>query len=168
MEQGENKEETKNLINKTNLLKQNDNINVYFTTPNDIINDKKYDIDKIIKTCEEKDDFELINYMCEIMHEKKRIILEALYKELGKKYIISKLESTLTIQNSGGLKKGKSIYLKENKQYVNENKSAGGVFFSLVKKDPEAGEILLKASKIDWKECRQRRKVQKLLDKLCV
>ena len=158
-------EANKNLENGKNISSQK---NTYFTSPDEIIIDKKYDIDHIIETCEEKDNIELINYMCEVMHEKKRIILETLYKELGKKYLISKLESTLTIENSGGLKKGKSIFLKENKNCKNENKSSGGVFFSLIKNDPEAKEILLKASKKDWKEGRQRRKVRKLLDKLNV
>ena len=49
---------------------------------------------------------------------------------------------------------------------VNEKKSTGGIFFTLVKKDPEAKAILNKASRKDWKEAKQRKKVYKLLDNL--
>ena len=49
---------------------------------------------------------------------------------------------------------------------VNEKKSTGGIFFTLVKKDPEAKAILNKASRKDWKEAKQRKKVYKLMDNL--
>ena len=47
-----------------------------------------FNIDEIIAKCKEKDGGELINYICVVMKEKKRNILEALYKELGKEYLI--------------------------------------------------------------------------------
>ena len=47
-----------------------------------------------------EDGIELLNYMCSIMHEKKRNILDILYKELGKDYLIINLEKTLNIENS--------------------------------------------------------------------
>ena len=112
------------------------------------------------------------------MHEKKRNILELLYKDLGKEYLITMFEKTLDIENNGGLAKAKCIYQKkgeekkinENKPVENNNlgekKSTGGIFFTLIKKDPEARGILMKASKLDWKESKQRKKVYKLMDKL--
>ena len=74
---------------------------------NDMLySDKKFfNIDEIIKKCKDKDGIELLNYICSIMQERKRNVLEMLYKELGKDYLIMILEKTLNIENSGGLLK---------------------------------------------------------------
>ena len=135
-----------------------------------------YNIDEIIIKCKEKDGIELINFICAIMKEKKRNLLESLYKELGKEYLISTLEKALHIENNGGLNKEKSKYQKkeDNKEQddnknnicVNEKKSTGGIFFSLIKKDPEAKKILNKVSRKDYKEAKQRKKLYKLMDNL--
>ena len=136
-----------------------------------------FNIDEIMTKCKEKDGDELINYICAVMKEKKRNILESLYKELGKEYLIFTLEKALNIENSGGLNKEKCKYQKKedkkeknvdniNNTCVNEKKSTGGIFFTLVKKDPEAKAILNKASRKDWKEAKQRKKVYKLMDNL--
>ena len=140
-----------------------------------------FNVEEIINKCKEKDGIELLNYMCSIMKEKKRNILETLYKELGKDYLIFNLEKALNIENSGGLNKGKCMYpKKEEKKEKNDNiknnndnndstngkKSTGGIFFSLVKKDPEAKNILNRATRKDFKESKQRKKVYKLMDKL--
>ena len=138
---------------------------------------KPFNVDEIIEKCKEKDGNELLNYMCVIMHEKKKFILESLYKELGKDFLIAMLEKTLEIENNGGLIKGKCIYAKkkeekksnENNQSIendNPKKSTGGIFFTLIKNNPEAKVILNRASKKDSKEARQRKKVYKLMDKL--
>ena len=117
--------------------------------------------------------FTVINFICAVMEEKKRNLLESLYKELGKDYLISTLEKALDIENNGGLNKGKSKYEKKedkkeeddnkNNIYVNEKKSTGGIFFSLIKKDPEAKKILNKVSRKDYKEAKQRKKLYKLI-----
>ena len=137
-----------------------------------------FNIDEIINKCKEKEGIDLINYICVIMKEKKRNILESLYQELGKDYLIFTLEKALNIQNNGGLSKEKCKYEKKDKKMnqednkdinndiQNEKKSTGGIFFSLIKKDPEAKNILNKASKKDWKEAKQRKKVYKLMDNL--
>jgi hypothetical protein len=140
-----------------------------------------FNVEEIINKCKEKDGIELLNYMCSIMKEKKRNILETLYQELGKDYLIFNLEKALNIENSGGLNKGKCMYPKkeekkekndniknnnDNNDSTNEKKSTGGIFFSLVKKDPEAKNILNRATRKDFKESKQRKKVYKLMDKL--
>jgi hypothetical protein len=140
-----------------------------------------FNVEEIINKCKEKDGIELLNYMCSIMKEKKRNILETLYKELGKDYLIFNLEKALNIENSCGLNKGKCMYPKkeekkekndniknnnDNNDSTNEKKSTGGIFFSLVKKDPEAKNILNRATRKDFKESKQRKKVYKLMDKL--
>ena len=140
-----------------------------------------FNVEEIINKCKEKDGIELLNYICSIMKEKKRNILETLYKELGKDYLIFNLEKALNIENRGGLNKGKCMYPKkeekkekndniknnnDNNDSTNEKKSTGGIFFSLVKKDPEAKNILNRATRKDFKESKQRKKVYKLMDKL--
>ena len=137
-----------------------------------------FNIDEIINKCKEKEGIDLINYICVIMNEKKRNILESLYQELGKDYLIFTLEKALNIQNNGGLNKEKCKYPKKeekmnqeeekniNNNIQNEKKSTGGIFFTLIKKDPEAKSILIKASKKDWKESKQRKKVYKLMANL--
>ena len=137
-----------------------------------------FNVDEIITKCKEKEGIEFINYICAIMKEKKRNILESLYKELGKDYLIFTLEKALNIENSGGLNKEKCKYPKkedkkeeknekdDNILNIKEKKSTGGIFFSLMKKDPEAKNILIQASKKEWKEAKQRKKVYKLMDNL--
>ena len=137
-----------------------------------------FNIDEIINKFKEKEGIDLINYICVIMKEKKRNILESLYQELGKDYLIFTLEKALNIQNNGGLNKEKCKYPKKedkmnqeeekniNNNIQNEKKSTGGIFFTLIKKDPEAKSILIKASKKDWKESKQRKKVYKLMGNL--
>ena len=137
---------------------------------------EKFNVDEIIEKCKEKNGMELLSYMCTIMHEKKRNMLEMLYKELGKNYLIIMLEKALNIENDGGLSKGKSINAKKEEEKkidnsldsnsLNGKKSTGGIFFALIKKDPEGKDILNKASKLDWKQSKQRKKVYKLMDKL--
>lgn len=159
-------------LNKQNTINNIINTNVSFSKKT------MFKVDEIIEKCKDKDGIDLLNFMCNVMHEKKRNMLEILYKELGKDYLVAMLEKTLNIENSGGLMKGKPLYpnkkeekkLNENEEskikYINEKKSTGGIFFSLIKKDPEAKHILNKATKLDWKESKQRKKVYKLLANL--
>jgi len=157
--------------NMIDLLK-NKNINELSSLKKKIFN-----VDEIIEKCKNKDGIELLNFMCSVMHEKKRNILEMLYKELGKQYLIVTLEKALDIENNGGLEKGKCIYAKkaedkklnENNPVINnlnEKKSTGGIFFGLIKKDPNAKSIINKATRLDYKESQKRKKVYKLMDKL--
>ena len=183
-----------NVLNSININNNNANVinncfnidnNQYKETNNDncinsqisSIKKKPFNVDEIIEKCKEKDGNELLNYMCVIMHEKKKFILESLYKELGKDFLIAMLEKTLETENNGGLIKGKCIYAKKkeekksnenNESIENDNpkKSTGGIFFTLIKTNPEAKVILNRASKLDSKEARQRKKVYKLMDKL--
>ena len=160
-----------NTINTTsNVINDTENRITYLS-----LKKKQFNVDEIIEKCKEKNGIKLLNYMCTIMHEKKRNMLEMLYKELGKNYLILMLEKTLNIENDGGLSKGKSINSKKEEEKIdislvckslNEKKSTGGIFFALIKKDPEGKDILNKASKLDWKQSKQRKKVYKLMDKL--
>lgn len=149
-----------------------DNItnNIPLTTKLGSLSINKFNVEEIIEKCEVKEGLDLLNYMCEIMHEKKRNILETLYKNLGKDYLINQLEKALNIQNEGGLLKGHCTTGKDDdkQKLTNEKKTTGGIFFSIIKKDPEAKTILIRAAKLDWKESKQRKKVYKLFDKLSI
>lgn len=177
--------ESNNQNNEINTLisKMNNEENNMIDPKNENINElsslkkKIFNVDEIIEKCKEKDGIELLNFMCSVMHEKKRNILEMLYKELGKHYLIITLEKALDIENNGGLEKGKCIYAKktedkksnENNPVINnlnEKKSTGGIFFGLIKKDPNAKSIINKATRLDYKESQKRKKVYKLMDKL--
>ena len=177
--------ESNNQNNEINTLvsKMNNEENNMIDPKNENINElsslkkKIFNVDEIIEKCKEKDVIELLNFMCSVMHEKKRNILEMLYKELGKHYLIITLEKALDIENNGGLEKGKCIYAKktgdkksnENNPVINnlnEKKSTGGIFFGLIKKDPNAKSIINKATRLDYKESQKRKKVYKLMDKL--
>ena len=165
----------KNILNAINI--NNDKAKAIINSQISSLKNKAFNVDEIIEKCKEKDGNELLNYMCVIMHEKKKFILESLYKELGKDFLIAMLEKTLEIENNGGLIKGKSQYAKKkeekksnenNESIENDNpkKSTGGIFFTLIKTNPEAKVIMNRATKIDNKEARQRKKVYKLMDKL--
>ena len=155
----------------------NSDINMTGFSKNDFSYSKRaiFKVDEIIEKCKNKNGIELLNFMCNIMHEKKRNMLELLYKELGKDYLIAMLEKTLNVENNGGLVKGKCLYSKKDEEKKmneetpmpqNMKKSTGGIFFTLIKNDPEGKDILIKATKLDWKQCKQRKKLNKLLDKL--
>ena len=165
----------KNILNAINI--NNDKAKAIINSQISSLKNKAFNVDEIIEKCKEKDGNELLNYMCVIMHEKKKFILESLYKELGKDFLIAMLEKTLEIEHNGGLIKGKSQYAKKkeekksienNESIENDNpkKSTGGILFTLIKNNPEAKVIMNRASKIDSKEARQRKKVYKLMDKL--
>jgi len=139
---------------------------------------KSYNIEEIIDNCRNKDGIPLLNYICGIMHEKKRNILESIYKDLGKDYIIGIFEQTLTVENNGGLAKKMNLKQKKisdeqkEKEQINSNnntnekKSMGGIFFYLMNRNPEGKKILRKAAKLDYQEARERKKVYKLMNKL--
>ena len=178
MESNNQNNEINTLISKMNN-EENNMIDPKIENINELSSLKKkiFNVDEIIEKCKEKDGIELLNFMCSVMHEKKRNILEMLYKELGKHYLIITLEKALDIENNGGLEKGKCIYAKktgdkksnENNPVINnlnEKKSTGGIFFGLIKKDPNAKSIINKATRLDYKESQKRKKVYKLMDKL--
>ena len=141
----------------------NEKINYHEISP---ISIKKFDVEKIIENCKIKENKQFINYLCEVMHEKQKEIIESLFKQLGKNYLIAKLESALIIENKGGLLKEESNTKKENVPTKIENKSTGGVFFTLIKKDPEGKSVLVKASKLNWKKIKQKKRMDNLLQKM--
>ena len=59
------------------------------------------------------------------------------FRALGKDYVLNKFEKALEIENNGGM----------NINKTNEKKTTGGIFFTLIKEEPEAKKILKDVSK---------------------
>ena len=121
--------------------------------------EKHYNVDLIIKKCDNiENKIELINYLSQILEEKKKDFFYQLYALTKKDFIIKTLEKTLKIMNSGGMTK-----LDDN----TNKRSIGGTFMYLVKTSDSINEDLIK--KIFWrnnKKKKMKRKLYKSLDKL--
>ena len=116
--------------------------------------DNKYNVEVIIKKCDSiEDKTQLINYLSEILQEKKKDILYRLYALMKKDFIIKTLEKTLNIMNSGGIKK-----IDDDKNM----RSVGGTFMYLIKTSDVINEDLLK--KIFWRN-NKKKKIKKKLYK---
>ena len=119
----------------------------------------KYNVEVIIKKCDSiEDKTQLINYLSEILQEKKKDILYRLYALMKKDFIIKTLEKTLNIINSGGIKK-----IDDDKNM----RSIGGTFMYLIKISDVINEDLLK--KIFWrnnKKKKMKKKLYKSINKL--
>ena len=114
----------------------------------------KYNVEVIIKKCDSiEDKTQLINYLSEILQEKKKDILYRLYALMKKDFIIKTLEKTLNIMNSGGIKK-----IDDDKNM----RSVGGTFMYLIKTSDVINEDLLK--KIFWRN-NKKKKIKKKLYK---
>ena len=112
----------------------------------------KYNVEVIIKKCDSiEDKTQLINYISEILQEKKKDILYRLYALMKKEFIIKTLEKTLNIMNSGGIKK-----IDDDKNM----RSVGGTFMYLIKTSDVINEDLLK--KIFWRNNKKKKMKKKL------
>ena len=115
-------------------------------------NTNKYNVEIIIKKCDSiEDKTQLINYISEILQEKKKDILYRLYALMKKDFIIKTLEKTLNIMNSGGIKK-----IDDDKNM----RSVGGTFMYLIKTSDVINEDLLK--KIFWRNNKKKKMKKKL------
>ena len=134
-------EENKDNNNILNDNINNNNLNEKTNIKNKQNQKKHFNVEKIIEKCKNLSNFNLINYMAKIMQESKSKYLKVVLMQLGKDYIIKCFERALNIENTGGL------MMKNNK----EKKTIGGVFFTIIKQDPEAKKILKTASKMSKK-----------------
>ena len=115
-------------------------------------NKNTYNVEVIIEKCDSiEDKTQFINYISEILQEKKKDFLYQLYSFTKKDFIIKTLEKTLTIMNSGGIKK-----IDDDKGI----RSIGGTFYYLVKKSDLMNEELIK--KIFWRNNKKKKMKKKL------
>ena len=138
--------ENQDLNNKLNF--DNSNNPNYEKTNNNQNQQRKFNVNEILEKCQKLNNYNLINYMCEIMHETKIKFMKVLLINFGKKYLLHFFEKTLNVENSGGLIQAKT----------EEKKSTGGVFFSLIKEDPEGKKLLKNASKMSKKLSKKNKK----------
>ena len=138
----------KDINTKENLTNSNNNENNNEFNHPKIYNQsrqKYFNVDKIIEKCKRLDNYNLVNYICKIMHESKIKFVSMLFMSLGKDYVLNILEKVLNIENNGGLKQVNN----------DEKKTTGGVFFTLIKEDPEAKKVLKEAAKTSKKLAKQ-------------
>ena len=117
-------------------------------------NCQEYNVEIIIKKCdsiEEKKD--LINYISQILQEKRKDFLYQLYAIMKKDFMIKTLEKTLKIMNQGGMNKIDN---------ANDKRSIGGTFFYLVKTSDLISDDLRK--KIFWRNNKKKKMKKKLYE----
>lgn len=119
----------------------------------------QYKIEEILTKCETKNEMELIYYIVSILNEPRQDLIIELYKELDKQFIVSIFEKTLRIENEGGM-------IKKCSNYLNEKKSLGGVFFSLMKRNEGSKEIIKRILKINYHQRNERKKIYRKFEKL--
>ena len=115
-------------------------------------NSQQFDVDLIIKKCDSiEDKKDLINYISQVLQEKRKDFLYQLYAIMKKDFMIKTLEKTLKIMKSGGMNKIDD---------VNAKRSTGGTFFYLVKKSDLINDDLRK--KIFWKNNKKKKQKKEL------
>ena len=135
-----------------------------------------YNIDNIKEECNKREGANLIQFIMLILNEEKDELLIRIYETLGKDFLLNKLYEALQIENNGGVIKkippkkkienGEEVLIIEENE--NERKSAGGVLFTLFKKDNESKIIYKEISKKENKSKTQRKKAYKLFQKLAL
>ena len=135
-----------------------------------------YNIDNIREECDKREGIILIQFIMQILNEEKDELLIRIYETLGKDFLLNKLYEALQIENNGGVIKkippkkkienGEEVLIIEENE--NERKSAGGVLFTLFKKDNESKIIYKEISKKENKSKTQRKKAYKLFQKLAL
>ena len=99
-------------------------------------NGQQFDVDLIIKKCDSiEGKKDLINYITQVLQEKRKDIFYQLYAIMNKDFMIKTLEKTLKIMNSGGMNKIDD---------ANSKRSIGGTFLYLVKKSDLINDDLRK------------------------
>ena len=114
----------------------------------------KYNVEVIIKKCDSiEEKRELINYISQILQEKRKDFLYQLYAIMKKDFMVKTLEKTLKIMNQGGMNKIDN---------VNDKRSIGGTFFYLVKTSDLINDDLRK--KIFWRNNKKKKMKKKLYE----
>ena len=96
----------------------------------------KYNVVSIINDAKDKEGKDFTNYIAFIMKESQKELIEDLYKELGKDFLLKFFEKALTIENNTGMERKiprKKKELEENEKTNNEQtilkRTIGGIFF---------------------------------------
>ena len=124
--------------------------------------ERVFEVAMIIDHLEKREGKGLVRDLCSLIGEERRDLLEQCLAIMGKLLFLKLVEKTLIIQNEGGVEKN-----NPGSQLINEKKTAGGVLFSLIKKEGGIEKNQLKEIfKKDYQSINQRKKLVKKMENL--
>jgi hypothetical protein len=126
--------------------------------------ERVFEVAGLIEYLEKREGKGLVRDLCSMIGEERRDLLEQCFAIIGKNLFLKLVEKTLIIQNEGGVEKN-----NVGKELINEKKTAGGVLFSLIKKEGVIGKNQLKEIfKKDYHAINQRKKLVKKMENLLI
>jgi hypothetical protein len=122
-----------------------------------------YNIDDIMDKLKPMTGKEIVFQVTKIMKEKRKDVIENIYKKIEREHFLAIVEKTLKIQNEGGsfFTRNKVVKRENEKILVQEKmqKTAGGVFFSIVKKEcvftKEENKLIFQSQQLLEKESKR-------------
>ena len=133
----------------------------------------KYNVDSIINDAKDKEGKDFTNYIAFIMKESQKELIEDLYKELGKDFLLKFFEKALTIENNTGMERKiprKKKGLEENEKTNNEQtilkRTIGGIFFFLIRNNEKQNLFVKTIFKNHAKKTQKVKKLAKKFEKI--
>ena len=133
----------------------------------------KYNVDSIINDAKDKEGKDFTNYIAFIMKESQKELIEDLYKELGKDFLLKFFEKALTIENNTGMERKiprKKKELEENEKTNNEQailkRTIGGIFFFLIRNNEKQNLFVKTIFKNHAKKTQKVKKLAKKFEKI--
>ena len=133
----------------------------------------KYNVDSIINDAKDKEGKDFTNYIAFIMKESQKELIEDLYKELGKDFLLKFFEKALTIENNTGMERKiprKKKELAENEKTNNEQtilkRTIGGIFFFLIRNNEKQNLFVKTIFKNHAKKTQKVKKLAKKFEKI--
>lgn len=133
----------------------------------------KYNVDSIINNAKDKEGKEFTNYIAFIMKESQKELIEDLYKELGKDFLLKFFEKALTIENNTGMerkiprkKKEKEESEKVNNEQTIIKRTIGGIFFFLIRDNEKQNLFVKNIFKNHAKKTQKMKKLAKKFEKI--
>lgn len=133
----------------------------------------KYNVDSIINDAKDKEGKDFTNYIAFIMKESQKELIEDLYKELGKDFLLKFFEKALTVENNTGMERKiprKKKELEENEKTNNEQtilkRTIGGIFFFLIRNNEKQNLFVKTIFKNHAKKTQKVKKLAKKFEKI--
>ena len=133
----------------------------------------KYNVVSIINDAKDKEGKDFTNYIAFIMKESQKELIEDLYKELGKDFLLKFFEKALTIENNTGMERKiprKKKELEENEKTNNEQtilkRTIGGIFFFLIRNNEKQNLFVKTIFKNHAKKTQKVKKLAKKFEKI--
>ena len=133
----------------------------------------KYNVVSIINDAKDKEGKDFTNYIAFIMKESQKELIEDLYKELGKDFLLKFFEKALTVENNTGMERKiprKKKELEENEKTNNEQtilkRTIGGIFFFLIRNNEKQNLFVKTIFKNHAKKTQKVKKLAKKFEKI--